>query len=153
MKGDRKAGAPWGPMDGAKLCWEPRPLLVCGQEGLSSAADVLQRTLRNSADIIVSITAALRSKYKRATLLQLHQWHGKAQVTVKEQESNKHKKVDFRRKRQVKVKGRSFNSYFSKNKILSSKGIESRVSKRYLYPHVHRALFAIAKRSRNPSVH
>lgn len=59
MKGDRKAGAPWGSMDGAKLCWEPPPLLVCGQEGVCSAADVLQRTLRSSADIIVSITAAL----------------------------------------------------------------------------------------------
>lgn len=77
MKGDRKAGAPWGPTDGAKLCWEPPPLLVCGQEGVSSAADVLQRTLRSSADIVVSITAALRSKYKKATILQLHQWHGR----------------------------------------------------------------------------
>lgn len=135
--------------------WAGGPSPCCS---VARTGDLLQlmcsQGLCSPADIIISTTAALRSKYKRATILQLHQWHGKVRETVKKQETNKHKKVPTsEEKRQIKVKGKSLNSYFSKNKILSSKGIESRVSKRYLYTRVHRALFAIAKRSRNPSVH
>lgn len=38
-----------------------------------------QGTLHSPADaIIVSLAAALRSKHKRALILQLHQWRGKA---------------------------------------------------------------------------
>lgn len=86
--GESQAGAPWHQSSGRTDGWSRAvpsslPLLVCRQGLLGTFCSWhFPRKLHSPADsIVVPLAAALRSKHKRATMLQLRQ-HGKARSRV-----------------------------------------------------------------------
>lgn len=125
----------WGKavLGAPSLCWSG------AKKGYLPQLTFSQGTLHYSAGIIVSIAAALRRKYKRATWRQLHQWHqwhGKVRVTEGQRKRNLTNIKGYqlqKEKDRSEEKVKALRVIFSKDKILSSKGIESRVWKRYLY--------------------
>lgn len=135
MEGESQAGAPWhqgsGRTDGwGKAVLSSLPLLVCRQ-GLPvpSAADIFPG---NCTVLIASLFRLLLpwevniKGLPCCNCVSVSGIEGERQGRGKGQESNKYKKLPTsEEKGEIKVKGESCNSYFAKDKILSSKELKA----------------------------